>query len=376
MDDFSLSDAIDDDASGQTSKMGKSQMPGSTNRQTENLGWPKAAPGAPHFVTPGAPQPSAPSFPGAAGQYPSVPTSSGHYHPGSGVPGQYPGTPSMAAGYPGSQNSHGPGAPAQLPFYHNPYPAGGNAPGQFPGGSAQPYLPGIAGSFPSGPGVAPGHFPSPPYPSGQSAGAYVPGRPGSFPAVTESSAFPHFPGSGYPPMPAGTWGMPGPFPTQPGYSGYNPDPMGRYPNPSFGGQPAPGGMPEVPFHLPLHAGLMPGVMITIVGEPMLNAKRFHVDFVKEADVAFHFNPRFNERIIVRNTNVGGEWGPEEREGLFPFDEGRRFELKILVEEDMFKVAVDGSHLLEYEHRVGGLEEVTLLRIEGDVILHSVAPCMI
>lgn len=52
------------------------------------------------------------------------------------------------------------------------------------------------------------------------------------------------------------------------------------------------------------------------------------------------------------------------------------QLKILVEEDMFKVAVDGSHLLEYEHRVGGLEEVTLLRIEGDVILHSVAPCMI
>lgn len=52
------------------------------------------------------------------------------------------------------------------------------------------------------------------------------------------------------------------------------------------------------------------------------------------------------------------------------------QLKILVEEDMFKVAVDGTHLLEYEHRVGGLEEVTLLRVDGDVVLYSAAPSMI
>ena len=52
------------------------------------------------------------------------------------------------------------------------------------------------------------------------------------------------------------------------------------------------------------------------------------------------------------------------------------QLKILVDEDCFKVAVDGSHLLEFEHRVGGMEEVTLLRVQGDMVLHSVAPNMI
>lgn len=52
------------------------------------------------------------------------------------------------------------------------------------------------------------------------------------------------------------------------------------------------------------------------------------------------------------------------------------QLKILVEEDMFKVAVDGTHLLEYEHRVGGFEEVTLVRVVGDVTLISAAPSMI
>lgn len=52
------------------------------------------------------------------------------------------------------------------------------------------------------------------------------------------------------------------------------------------------------------------------------------------------------------------------------------QLKILVEADMFKVAVDGVHLLEYEHRVGGLEDVTLLRVTGDLMLYSAAPSMI
>lgn len=52
------------------------------------------------------------------------------------------------------------------------------------------------------------------------------------------------------------------------------------------------------------------------------------------------------------------------------------QLKILVEEDCFKVAVDGVHLLEYEHRVGGLEEVTLVRVVGDVVLYNAGPSMI
>lgn len=132
----------------------------------------------------------------------------------------------------------------------------------------------------------------------------------------------------------------------------------------------------VPYDLPLHAGILPRLLITIIGEPLPCADRFNVDFIKGPDVVFHFNPRFNEQTIVRNSNLGGYWGPEEREGGFPFVQGQRFELKILVEEDMFKVAVDGTHLLEYEHRVGGLEEVNLVRVCGDLVLYSAAPSMI
>ena len=54
--------------------------------------------------------------------------------------------------------------------------------------------------------------------------------------------------------------------------------------------------------------------------------RFEVNFMKGSDVVFHFNPRMAEQTIVRNTNLGGRWGPEERDGDFPFAPGRQFEV--------------------------------------------------
>ncbi|KAK5886823.1 hypothetical protein CesoFtcFv8_017822 [Champsocephalus esox] len=178
------------------------------------------------------------------------------------------------------------------------------------------------------------------------------GGPGAFPPAAGPGAFPGFPAGGFPPMPTGSWGPPaaGGYPAAPGPFG--PGPMGPY-----GGPPAPGGM-MMPYDLPLHSGILPQLVVTIEAEPVPGAERFQVDFIKETPT------------------WGGCWGPEERDGHFPFGQGRRFELKILVDEDCFKVAVDGSHLLEFEHRVGGMEEVTLLRVQGDMVLHSVAPNMI
>uniref|UniRef100_A0A3P8VDN7 Galectin n=1 Tax=Cynoglossus semilaevis TaxID=244447 RepID=A0A3P8VDN7_CYNSE len=242
-----------------------------------------------------------------------------------GWPGSAPGAPtqpSAPGGFPGGTS--GPGAPGQFPF-----PSGPGAPGQYPGPPTAP------GGFPPGHGV-PGHFPP------------APGAPGQFPS--SPGAPPSGPYPNMPYQPSGGNGMYGP-----------------------GG---PGGFLQmVPYDVPLHAGILPRLLITIDAEPVPGAD-FHIDFIKGSDVVFHLNPRFHEQTIVRNSNLAGCWGPEEREGGFPFVPGQRFELKILVEEDNFKVAVDDVHLLEYEHRVGGFEEVTLVRIVGDVALYSAAPSMI
>ncbi|KAM8833817.1 galectin-3 [Synchiropus picturatus] len=371
MADFSLADALGEDTQGQAKKIGHTNpsAPASTPAMPSNPGWPGSAPGAP--TQPSAPSgfPGGSSGPGAPGQFPytSGPGAPGQYPapggfpPGPGMPGQFPPAPGAPGQFPS-----GPGAPGQFP---GQYPPEG-APGQLPGGPV-PYP---TGPFPSGPGAPAGPYSNVPYPGcppDGGNGMYGPGAPGGFPPP--AGPFPAYPAGGFPPIPTGSWGPPaaGGFPPAPGPFGPGPGPVGPYDGPV-----APGGMLMVPFDLPLHAGIMPRLLITIVGEPLPGANRFNVDFMKGHDVVFHFNPRFHEQAIVRNTNVAGCWGPEEREGGFPFVPGQRFELKILVEEDDFKVAVNGTHLLEYEHRVGGMDEVTLVRVAGDVVLYSAAPSMI
>ena len=57
------------------------------------------------------------------------------------------------------------------------------------------------------------------------------------------------------------------------------------------------------------------------------------------DVAFHFNPRFKENCVVRNSRIGGKWIKEERDGDgMPFVPGNAFEIKITVEPDWYKVS--------------------------------------
>ncbi|XP_028421130.1 galectin-3 [Perca flavescens] len=396
MADFSLSDALGDDTPSNAKKIGNTNpsAPACNPPPLANPGWPSSAPGAPTQPSapgeyggssgPGAPgQFPFPSGPGAPGQYPGPPSAPGGFPPGPGIPGQYPPAPGAPGQFPSS-----PGAPGQYPGqypgqfpgqYPGQYP--GQFPGQYPPEGAPGQLPGgpvsyPTGPFPSGPGAPPGPYPNVPYPGSQPGGGngmYGPGGPGGFPPPAGPGSYPAYPAGGFPPIPTGSWGPPagGGFPPAPGSFGPGPGSMGPY-----GGPAAPGGMMMAPFDLPLHAGILPRLVITIVGEPVPGGDRFQVDFIKGSDVVFHFNPRFPEQTIVRNSNLGGCWGPEEREGGFPFVQGQRFELKILVEEDSFKVAVDGTHLLEYEHRVGGLEEVTLLRVTGDVVLHSAAPSMI
>ncbi|XP_066534398.1 galectin-3 isoform X1 [Hoplias malabaricus] len=379
MADFSLADALADDTPGQASRTATANPSAPVNGapHATNPGWPGSAPGGPgfHQQSGGPAQPSAPgSFP-----QPSAPGGfsppSGPYAPGPGAPpGPYPSVPSAPAGptgpyggpgapggmMPGSGAAGhfvpGPGAPS------GPYPGAPSVPPSYPPGQGQFGFPGV--QYPSCPAAPQGPFGNTPYPAGPPApGGYGHPGPGGFPPAT----------GGFPPVPPGSWGTPGGgyHPQHGPQSGFGTGPMGPY-----GGPGAPGGMLPVPYDLPLHAGIMPRLLITVVGEPVPGADRFHVDFVKGSDIVFHFNPRFPEQTIVRNSSLGGYWGPEERGGGFPFVPGRQFELKILVEADVFKVAVDGVHLLEYEHRVGGMEEVTLLRVVGDVTLYSVAPSMI
>lgn len=59
----------------------------------------------------------------------------------------------------------------------------------------------------------------------------------------------------------------------------------------------------------------------------------------ENDIAFHFNPRFEDGgYVVCNTKQKGQWGPEERKMQMPFKKGMPFELCFLVQRSDFKVS--------------------------------------
>jgi len=126
--------------------------------------------------------------------------------------------------------------------------------------------------------------------------------------------------------------------------------------------------PSVPCHLPLKQ-LSTNDLIFVNG--VLTGERFNVDLETESgDIAFHFNPRVNERQVVRNTCIRGGWGGEERHGGFPFNVGQQFELVIQVHDAHYKVAVAGAHFIEYNHRIPK-EAVRRLTIAGAVQLHAV-----
>uniref|UniRef100_A0A3B4E085 Galectin n=1 Tax=Pygocentrus nattereri TaxID=42514 RepID=A0A3B4E085_PYGNA len=130
---------------------------------------------------------------------------------------------------------------------------------------------------------------------------------------------------------------------------------------------------RVPYVQVLPEGLKDQTQITISGEPKPNAEKFAIDICKGDNIAFHFNPRFNEdgnQVIVRTTRIEGVWGPEERElPFFPFSPGKPFE--ILCTSSGYRVEVNNEYLLHYSHRIKELHQITHIQIRQNVVLKHV-----
>ncbi|XP_058605024.1 galectin-8 isoform X1 [Onychostoma macrolepis] len=133
----------------------------------------------------------------------------------------------------------------------------------------------------------------------------------------------------------------------------------------------------IPFTEIIPGGLHPGEMIVIQGCVHDDADRFQFDLTcgcstkPRADVAFHFNPRFSSSPqIVCNSLQHENWGREENIDRMPFKQGASFETIILVLCDVFKVAVNGVHILEFKHRIP-LEMVNTFSVSGKVELHAI-----
>ncbi|XP_056394732.1 galectin-9-like isoform X2 [Hyla sarda] len=130
--------------------------------------------------------------------------------------------------------------------------------------------------------------------------------------------------------------------------------------------------PSVPFQSAFLGGITEGKRVSIQGQAHSHAKQFAINFTCfNNDIAFHFNPRFNEgNVIVCNTMQKSCWGSEERKNNMPFQRKTFFDISILVLGHGFQVTVNGQYLLEYRHRVP-YQTIQSLQIVGDLSLNCV-----
>jgi len=138
--------------------------------------------------------------------------------------------------------------------------------------------------------------------------------------------------------------------------------------------------PLLPLKVNIPGGIKTGLIIQIQGNISHHAKRFEVNLANGknvlppsmSDLVFHFNPRIDQGYVARNSLIGGKWGPEESSNPshLPFTRNKPFEIMILVEPQQYKVAVDGTHFLEYNHRVP-IHEANTLQVMGDLELFKV-----
>ncbi|VDN59490.1 unnamed protein product [Dracunculus medinensis] len=101
------------------------------------------------------------------------------------------------------------------------------------------------------------------------------------------------------------------------------------------------------------------------------AKRFLINLLKKnGDIALHFNPRFDEKVVVRNALQSNEWGNEEKEGKMPFEKGVGFDLSIKNEEYAFQIFVNDVRFASFAHR-SDPHDISGLQIQGDLELTGI-----
>ncbi|TRY54125.1 hypothetical protein DNTS_031167 [Danionella cerebrum] len=128
---------------------------------------------------------------------------------------------------------------------------------------------------------------------------------------------------------------------------------------------------NIPYNAVINGGLYPGKNIVINGVVHPNANRITFNLGFRNEIAFHYNPRFDENVVVRNTKQKEKWGAEERFGGLPFHRGQPFQLTISCNPQHYNVFVNGMQAHTYKHRYTRLRDINNLEVCGDLQLSLV-----
>ncbi|XP_054845817.1 16 kDa beta-galactoside-binding lectin-like [Eublepharis macularius] len=115
--------------------------------------------------------------------------------------------------------------------------------------------------------------------------------------------------------------------------------------------------------------IKPGESIEVKGKILPDAKGFVVNLGKDCEnLVLHFNPRFDchgdVNTIVCNSKKEGEWGEEQRESSFPFQQGEKTEISFSFDTSELKVKLSDGQEISFPNRLG-LDAMPYLSVEGD-----------
>ncbi|CAK8694342.1 unnamed protein product [Clavelina lepadiformis] len=131
--------------------------------------------------------------------------------------------------------------------------------------------------------------------------------------------------------------------------------------------PSPGSTVGIPFrNIRDHS-------VHIIGKMKPQANRFAINFLNdEGKIVFHLNPRFEERVIVRNANLGG-WGPEERQlnDEFPMAKNSPFVFDIAVNKQGYHVKLNGVPQFLFNHRFRPINRVKCLQVTDGAFIYEI-----
>ncbi|XP_006037006.1 galectin-7-like [Alligator sinensis] len=129
-----------------------------------------------------------------------------------------------------------------------------------------------------------------------------------------------------------------------------------------------------PCALVFHDLSPPCTGVRIQGSVPSDCQRFSVDFCcgeeTNHDVAFHFNPRFDQNTVVCNSFQNQKWQSEQTNAENPFRHETCFQLDFSITNEHFEVLVNNEVFERFRHRIP-LCHVKVLEVGPKVDIHKI-----
>ncbi|EFP04432.1 hypothetical protein GCK72_011913 [Caenorhabditis remanei] len=127
--------------------------------------------------------------------------------------------------------------------------------------------------------------------------------------------------------------------------------------------------PTTPVNIPVQ-GFSNGSRLRLVVVPNANDTCFAVNFHTPDDIVFHFNPRFDEGMVVNNSTRGGKsnWESEDRHPI-PFVHDKVYTVEFVSNGGIITIFVNGNHFADFVERTSS-QGVHNVEINGGVHVHS------